>query len=62
MPSIIRCKHCKNDFQSDVDDCPHCRRMSPMGLRNLLLKWLSVFLFFAVVFGIGLAFIKQRGI
>lgn len=33
-----------------------------MGLRNLLLKWVSVFVFFAVIFGIGFAFMKQRGI
>jgi hypothetical protein len=60
--NIVRCKHCNNAFQSDADDCPHCSRRSPLGFRNLLLKWISVFIFFAVIFGIGMAFLKQRGL
>ena len=59
--NIVRCKHCKSAFQSDVDECPHCCRKSPIGHRNLLLKWISVFVSFAVLVSIVLAFARPRG-
>ena len=60
--NIVRCKHCNHAYQSDADDCPHCFQMSPLGYRNLLLKWISVLVFLAVVVGIGMTFLKQRGL
>ena len=47
--NVVRCKYCQNDFQGDLETCPHCRRRSPHGRRNLLLKWIALLVFLIVL-------------
>lgn len=61
--SIIRCKHCQNDFQSDLENCPHCRKRSPLGRRILFLKWIAVVIFLLVLaYIVHMVLVSQGGL
>jgi hypothetical protein len=45
--TAIRCKNCRRSFGSHLDHCPICGTISPRGLRNTVLKVISLIVFLA---------------